>query len=45
MSKTRSLEPGATAGDPSLAQPSPTVIAVAAAATYPGLSAGLETQL
>ena len=29
------FEPGATAGDPSLAQPSQTVIAVAAAATYP----------
>jgi hypothetical protein len=40
-----SFEPGATAGDPSPTQPSPPAIAVAAAATYPRLSAGLEAQL
>jgi hypothetical protein len=37
------FEPGATAGDPSLAQPLPPVIAVAAAADIPPRpSAGLE---
>jgi hypothetical protein len=46
MTYVRVLEPRATAGDHlSPAQPSPTVIAVAAAATYPRLSAGLETQV
>jgi hypothetical protein len=45
MSNTRVLEPGATAGDPLSRAAVPPVIAVAAAATYPRLSAGLETQL
>jgi hypothetical protein len=46
MTYVRVLEPRATAGDHlSPAQPSSTVIAVAAAATYPRLSAGLETQV
>lgn len=42
MNSSSTFEPGATAGDPTPAQPLSPVIAVAAAATYPHLSAGLE---
>jgi hypothetical protein len=41
MTSSSTTEPGATAGDPTPAQPLSPVIAVAAAATYPRLSAGL----
>ncbi len=41
MSFFSTTEPGATAGDPTPAQPALPAVAVAAAATYPRLRAGL----